>query len=504
MRDFVSIKEAGRVGILKLLDIAEIMLPYASEKIMYPMYIDGEKRAVPCVFGLFLERSLRTWGSFVTASEYLGFNCRAILGEEQTSLSKGETLANTIRMLTWQQGADILVLRTKHEGASKFASHIISKMGMNAPVINAGDGSNYHPSQTLLDLLSIKTKLKRLDGFTMGLCGDILHSRVAHGLLDAAKIFGFKIGIFSPPESRPPKYWSRGVDIAFESDLYEDLKQCDILYVFRLQKERISDPMDQRRVLSRFQITPAILDQHCRKNVLVMHAQPIDAEDGMIKIYPGIFRDKRFGFIQEQARFAVPARMAVLSLVYQGRNEPEFAEDISDLKPEVVRDESIESHFKALTERKAEIFKPTRLGTVIDHLPVNSGSIILALIEKMKPLEHPTVLAKRVSSKKLLGGKKDVLMLEGEFLSNEIMATIAMLCPQATFNIIREGRIMKMRMPLPSIIPSIFPCPNPICITNNDPEAETRFSVEEEDGKRNLVCRRCERVFETSEILNVL
>ena len=358
MKNFLGVEELGEKGIVEILNKAEEFFPYALQRRRYAS-LEPNIDIPPEVFNLFLEDSLRTWGSFRSASRFLGFGFR-LIKESHTSLSKGETFASTVRMLTLQQGADILVMRTKYEGGAMFASRIILSSGLNVPVINAGDGSNYHPTQTFLDLLAIRRKLGRLDNFTMALCGDVLHSRVAHGLFDAARMFGFKIGIFSPPESRPPRYWLKGVHIVFESDSRDDLRQCDILYVFRLQKERISDPVEQKRRLAHFAINPQILDDNCQKEIYVMHAQPIDYDDGMIQLYPGIFRDPRYGFIQEQACCAVPVRMAVLLSAYNNRDTADLIEDSVSLEPEVMREESIESHFKTLSERRAEIIKPTR------------------------------------------------------------------------------------------------------------------------------------------------
>lgn len=500
MKNLISMRKLGRDGIIALLDSAEKMVPYVRFKLKYVQpYSEGI--VTPKVTVLFLEKSLRTQGSFAAAAENIGFHYRCILGEEQTSIPKGESLANTFRMLVGQQASDILVMRTKQEGAPEFASEIISSLGLPVPVINGGDGSNHHPSQTLLDLLTIRQKLGRLDDFTIALFGDISHSRVAHGLFDAARFFGFRIGIFSAPNTRPSRHWMKGVDIAFESEDLSDLRQCDILYVFRPQLERIADPVEALRILSRFQITPGFLDANCKKNVLVFHAQPIDQEHDPIKIYPGVFKDERIRNIFDQSSNALPVRMAILGAAYEGRNES-TEEKIVELRPQIISDAPIDEHLRKMREKRAEIFRPIRCGTVIDHLPSQWGIIIYGFMKKMGIESNRLVIAVGIESKKIPSGQKDVLVLEDSFLSNEVMATVSILAPHATFNVLREGRIRKLKMPLPANVPAAFPCLNPLCITNCDPEAETRFSVEETaDGKRHLICCSCERMFEVEEIL---
>jgi len=501
MRNTISMNDFSAEEVLKILDDAREMKAYTDRKKSVKIHF-GDMLA-PSVTGLFLERSLRTWGSFARAAKNLGYDSQPILGREQTSLDKGETMANTVRMLVSQQGADILVMRTAWEGAPRFATRVICRMGLNVPVINAGDGSNNHPSQTFLDLMSMREHFGGLGGFTLALCGDISHSRVAHGLLDAARMFGFRVGIFSALETRPPRHWLKGVDVAFESESFEDLKECDILYLFRLQKERISDPNELRRVLGKFQMTPKTLDEYCKTDVRVMHAQPIDMNEGILRLSPGIFQDERIGFIHKQASYGVPVRMALLRWSYQNREEAQREEETGQLTSNVVSEKNIEAYFHELEGRHAKIFRPIRHGTVIDHLPAGSVDFLLPLLKRMERLDGLSIVAaSNIDSSRIAGGKKDVLVLENLFLRNEVMATITMLAPQATFNVLREGAMRKLKMPLPKVIPAVFHCPNPLCITNNDPESQTRFSVEEStEEKRVLECRRCERQFTVEEIL---
>ena len=500
MKNLISLLDLGKNGVEALIAEAEMMIPYAKSKKTYPVKLELGQ-VLPAAFELFLERSLRTWGSFATAAEYVGFNYRVILGEEQTSIPKGETFANTIRMLAGTQGADIIVMRTKWEGAPRFASEIVS-----TPIINGGDGCNRHPSQTLLDLLTIKRKLGRLSDFTLGIVGDLSHSRVAHDLLTAARLFGFRVGFISAPETRPPQVWRQGVQIVFESDEMSDLRHCDVVYILRLQKERIQDPVEIKRLIGKLQITLDLLDRICRPDVLVMHAQPIDQHDGIFRIQPHVFDDPRIIF-HEQAWFGLPVRMAILANAYWNLMQPTSIPEISPVETVVHSESTVDDHFAKLTKRRGQYFKPIRSGTVIDHLSCGHGSLILSLMQKHGvKFEGPVIHAQGIDSKIMPERKKDVLVLDNTFPPEHFLAALTLFSPHATCNLVRDGVFRKIKFAIPKMIPKIFSCPNPDCICNNDPEAVSRFwsLSSEETEPVALLCAFCERVFTTQEILSLI
>lgn len=504
MKNLISIRDLGREGIEEFLAEAEKMIPYIAERKIAWAYQPNRRQVPPEVFELFLEKSLRTWGSFATAAEFVGFRYRPILGEEQTSIPKGESFTNTLRMLVFQQQASILVLRTKWEGAPRFATEILKDLPV--PVINGGDGCNRHPSQAHLDLFTIKRKLGRLTDFTLGFVGDMIHSRTAHDLLEAARIFGFRIALFCSPETRPPKSWLKGVEVVVESETLDGIEKCDIINVIRLQKERLEgDPLLFQRALERVRLTRRILDERCKKDVLIFHAQPIDKDWDILPIEPGIYEDLRIRVVHEQAEGGLPSRMADLRLLWRDREEPTRIPKVTPVRPEVIEEDTIEAHNRRLAEKRLQYFMPTNNGTIIDHLPPRSGQIALKMLERLGAIksDDPVVPPRCVPSAKY--GKKDVLILESRTqIPFHILGTIATFFPTITVNICHDSQFRKLKIPRPKMIPIVLPCPNPECITNNDPEAQTRFwSVakgESEDSK-DLLCDFCERTFTPEEIL---
>ena len=149
--------------------------------------------------------------------------------------------------------------------------------------------------------------------------------------------------------------------------------------------------------------------------------------------------------------------------------------------------------------KQYKIFRPIVTGTVIDHLPALKGRIIDLLISKMGFPERTGLVARMIESKRL--GAKDVIVLEGTFLHPVVMASIALLVPDATFNRLRNGRIAKIQIEGDLYdIPASFPCPNPDCISNNDPECQQKFSAQTVEGKRVITCSWCEREFDIEEI----
>ena len=491
MKNVISIRDLGKEGVERVLIEAERMVPYAHEGKIFPLRL-RRGYVVPKVTILALERSHRTCGSFHEATRLLGlYPIR--LNEEDTSIPKNESYARTLRMLLIQ-GASILVVRTKYEGGPKYAIEVVAKHGFHAPIINAGDGKNRHPSQALLDALTMKQRFGKLKGLTIALCGDVANSRVAHDLLEICKMFDVRVGFYSSQEIRIPQHWMRGLDIVFMGDALNELRKCNILYALRPQFERMS-PLELKLWLSADQITPAFLDAHCHPKVLVFHAQPIDKAQDPIKLFPGLDDDKRFSTIDLAASNGIPVRMALLAQAYarissdEPLPQPKFS--LTSKPPQRISDR--------LKRKQYKIFRPIDSGTVIDHLPQGRGDIIVFLICAFASSDRPAILAQRIESRGM--GRKDVIVLEGVHLPPQVKASIALLAPLATFNELDGQKIRKTRVdPGLKHIPAAFSCPGPDCISNNDPECQPKFSAHELDGKRIIACSWCEREFELEEI----
>ena len=238
MRNLVNILDLSVEEIDGLIETALDMKKNPSK---YAHSADGK-----IMGALFFEPSTRTRLSFTSAMMSLG---GSVLGFDQaasTSVSKGETLSDTIRMVSAY--SDIIVMRHPNEGAPVVASAV-----SNVPVINAGDGGHFHPTQTLTDLVTIKEKLGRFDGLTVGICGDLKYGRTVHSLIAALSRYkGVKFVLISPRELAIPDYIKE--EFLYDSEfsecesLEDSIPSLDILYMTRIQKERFSDPLEYERL----------------------------------------------------------------------------------------------------------------------------------------------------------------------------------------------------------------------------------------------------------------
>lgn len=442
---------------------------------------------------LFLEPSTRTRGSFAEAARLLGWTLSEIIGAEATSLTKKESLANTARMLAGQ-GAGVLVIRSKIEGAQRFIAETLEKEGYPISIQNGGDGTNQHPTQTFLDLLTISEKLGRLNDFKIGFFGDLKYGRTVHSLICALTLRkNISLTLVSDPETTLPKHYKKFFPGAKEGDNLEMLADCDIIYGSRLQVERfLGDPIALERAKSRFRLTAEILEQFKNK-VLIMHPMPYVNE-----FSPDIRHDSRL-IIDEQAWFGIPTRMYLLETGFENRKEKTvLSAKIKDDNLQVLENITLAEYLKNRRSAKNQnaFFRPIASGMVIDHIPHGLGLIIRKYLIDQKIIgtgvKH---LIEDVPSK--VHGTKDVLVLSDSFISAEAMGAISSLAPQTTFNLIQDGSFKKIKIETPGIIHGIGKCPNPNCITNHDPEAMVKFTNQ---NTSHIVCRYCEKEFSLTEI----
>ncbi len=236
-RSLITLEDLTKKNILALLDNATNFEENPNRKIL-----DGK-----IVATLFFEPSTRTRLSFETAANRLGGRVIGFSDTATTSSAKGETLKDTILMVS--NYADIIIMRHHLEGAARYASEISP-----IPIINAGDGANHHPSQTLLDLYSIRKTQGRLDNLKIFLVGDLKYGRTVHSMLVAMKYFNPEFHFIAPCElSMPEEYkdYCHKYNIKFQehTDFNEDIiADADILYMTRVQKERFTDIMEYERI----------------------------------------------------------------------------------------------------------------------------------------------------------------------------------------------------------------------------------------------------------------
>ena len=221
---------------------------------------------------LFFEPSTRTRLSFEAAMYELGGNVIGFSEAASSSASKGESVADTVRVVSCY--ADIIAMRHPKEGAP-----IVAAQRTTVPIINGGDGGHFHPTQTLTDLLTIKRKKGRLDHMTIGLCGDLKFGRTVHSLIEAMLRYeGIKFVLISPQELQVPDYVKEKMDAAGAEwteveTLEEAMPQLDILYMTRVQRERFFNEEDYVRLKDSYILNSEKL-QPAKEDLTIMHPLP--------------------------------------------------------------------------------------------------------------------------------------------------------------------------------------------------------------------------------------
>ena len=294
-KSVVSIDDLSKDEIIKILDGAELILktndaPYKG-KIMAT---------------LFFEPSTRTRLSFESAMIKLGGNVLGFSNPEATSFAKGESLSDAAKMI--QNYCDLMVVRNPNEGSVKELAD-----ASEVPVINAGDGGNEHPSQTLIDLFSIRQCQGKLDGLNIAMVGDLKYGRTVHSLAKALSLFNSKLFFVSPDELKMP---SSVIDMLKEKktefedlvDIREIMDKIDVLYMTRIQKERFSDTAAYDRLKGIYILNKDSIS-NAKENMRIFH--PLPRVDEISKDIDETIHEYYF----KQARNAVPVRMALISHV---------------------------------------------------------------------------------------------------------------------------------------------------------------------------------------------
>ncbi|ADD08930.1 aspartate carbamoyltransferase [Candidatus Aciduliprofundum boonei] len=296
-RDIVSIKELSKEEMDIIFEVAREMLPIARGERKSDL-LDGKILAT-----LFFEPSTRTRLSFESAMHRLGGSVIGFSNPSATSISKGETLADTVRVM--DSYSDVIVIRHPYEGSARLAAEFASN-----PVINAGDGAGQHPTQTLLDLFTIHQEFGEIEGLNVALIGDLKYGRTVHSLAYALSYLGANIYLVSPELLRMPSHIIRELkEKPVETDKIEDvIEDADVLYVTRIQKERFPDPTEYKKVAGSYRITSELLNK-AKEKAIVMHPLPRVDE-----IEPEVDYTKHARYFQ-QAFNGVPVRMALLALV---------------------------------------------------------------------------------------------------------------------------------------------------------------------------------------------
>jgi len=294
-RDIISINDFSKADILHVLKVAASM---EKEK---PSMLKGKILAT-----LFFEPSTRTRLSFSYAMERLGGQVVGFDNAAQSSAQKGESLWDTGKIV--EKYCDIMVVRHPVEGAARLLAESSSK-----PVINAGDGANQHPTQTLLDLYTIQKIKKKLTGLKIGVLGDLKYGRTVHSLTIALSHFDPEFYFIAPDALQMPQAYldeldSKKIPYKVESDMMKVINELDVLYVTRIQKERFPDPVEYEKFKGYYKVNKEAL-QNVKPDLKIMHPLPRVDE-----IHPCVDETKHAAYF-EQAANGIPVRKALLALL---------------------------------------------------------------------------------------------------------------------------------------------------------------------------------------------
>ena len=307
----LSIDQFDRSDIEKLFSVADKLEPYATkEKIT--RVLEG------AILGnMFFEPSTRTRISFGASFNLLGGNVREITEVESSSLAKGESLADTAQVLSGY--SDIIVMRHPEvNSVKKFAE------ASRVPVINAGDGSNEHPSQALLDLYTIQKELsqnnKSIDGLRIALVGDLKFGRAVHSLCKILSLYDdVKMNLISPEELKLPielveSISAKGVTITETENLEDGISEVDIIYVTRVQEERFKNKQDADKYRGLLSLNQSIYTANCEPNTVIMHPLPRDSRSDANELDSDLYENPNLAIFR-QADNGIVIRMAIFTLV---------------------------------------------------------------------------------------------------------------------------------------------------------------------------------------------
>ncbi|MFO7619782.1 MAG: aspartate carbamoyltransferase [Bacteroidales bacterium] len=292
-KSLVSIDDLTTDEILEVLNLAE-----GFEKEPVQRLLEGKVIAT-----LFFEPSTRTRLSFESAVNRLGGKIVGFAEASTSSVTKGETLNDTIR--TVSNYCDLIVMRHPVEGSARFASEIAG-----VPVINAGDGANQHPTQTLLDLYSIRKTQSTLDNLNIFMVGDLKYGRTVHSLMMAMSRWNTTFNFIAPDELKMPdefKLYLENLGLKYyeHSDFTDIISRADIIYMTRVQKERFSDPIEYEKVKNVYVLKDKML-RNTKPNLRILHPLPRVNE-----IHTDVDRNPK-AYYFEQALNGVYTRQAIL------------------------------------------------------------------------------------------------------------------------------------------------------------------------------------------------
>ena len=300
MKDIISMNDMSKEEILEILEIAKKIEKTSEEEKLN--FLKGKIIAT-----LFFEPSTRTKMSFESAAFRLGAQVLQLPPLELSSVKKGESFSDTIKMV--ESYSDVIVVRHPNDGAARLASTTSQK-----PVLNAGDGSNQHPSQTLLDLYTIKDEKGTLNNLSIAFVGDLKYGRTVHSLVKALTHFNPVIYFVAPKILQMPSYLIADLDknnIKYE--ILEDFRDCldkiDVFYMTRIQKERFPDIEDYEKVKGVYVINKKNILGKCKEDMIILHPLP------RVDEISTDLDDTKHALYFKQAKNGIPIRQAMMMKV---------------------------------------------------------------------------------------------------------------------------------------------------------------------------------------------
>ena len=475
MKDVISIRDFSRADLDLLVQNALELKQGNADK-------SEKKRKVA---SLFFEPSTRTRTSSEVAAELDDHYVNGFAGTEGTSVKKGEPLADTVRMY---EGYDFnaIVMRHTLEGAARLASDYVK-----IPVINGGDGPNGHPTQAMLDLMTIKEAKGKIDDLKVAFVGDLKYGRTVHSLLQAFEHYDVTPWLIAPnnvslPEWRVKEYEANtGKKVVISDNLLDAIRNVDVLYMTRIQRERFpqgKEGDDEYEKVSWIYKLNAEILKSAHPNLKVMH--PLPRYKNNLEVALDVDATSHALYF-EQARNGMFMRQAILRKV--------FGDGFEGKKKEAVDEKYAEELPIGTPRSKKENLYVFNNGTLIDHLELGGGYKIKPLLRLMDYHDSPIIIGNNVPSAKY--GQKDVYCLVDFFLTPEQTWKLGLISDRATINILKEGKVQrKFKVVLPSQLEGLIECQNRNCISRPEhfEHAKSRFYVESRQPLK-LRCHYCEK-----------
>ena len=484
LKDLISIKDLTREDIFSLIE-------EAAQRKANPEINKSNNQKIA---SLFFENSTRTRVSSEAAATNLGYEITGFSGTEGTSVKKGEPLLDTVRMFEGY-GVKAAIIRHPLAGGSRFVADNIS-----IPVINAGDGSNGHPTQSLLDLFTIFESQKKLDGLHIALVGDLKYGRTVHSLLQAMEIFDIKLTLIAPENLKMSSWRVKEYEnntnkkIQYSDKITEIIKDVDVLYMTRIQRERfpagIDGEIEFNKIARNFILHLEDL-MGCKDNLTILHPLPRDKRN--IEIHPDVDKTPYAKYF-EQAKNGLYMREAIISKLIAG--------EIKGHDKEIKKDENIFSEIKVMNGSKIGENLVYRLdsGILIDHIEAGRGNEVYRILKLQELTDKEVVICSNIRSKKQ--GRKDVLAIHDIDLTPQQLYKISLISPKHTINYIENREVYKKgKTILPTILKDHLICKNERCISRKEHQeyCDSIFYVQSQNPLI-VRCHHCELIKRGEEI----